>query len=130
MFNRRTLIITVAACALSASVAGAAAAMPDHIDGPATSTEVELFQQRAASPETAPVAVVGAREVSAFQTRAHRFATERDPGQDALDREYELSGYVRVSAGTTAPQWFDALMVRSDQLNRTLGLGAYADLAN
>ena len=64
-------------------VAGAASAMPDSIDGPASSTEVELFQQRAASPEPSSAAGIGAREVSAFQARAHRFVAEGDPGRDA-----------------------------------------------
>ena len=50
------------------------------------------------------------------------------PGQKALDREYQLAGYVRGPAGTTAPAWFDALMARSDALNKTYGLGAYASL--
>ena len=30
------------------------------------------------------------------------------------------------AAGTTAPDWFQALMVRSDALNRKYGLGDYA----
>ena len=50
------------------------------------------------------------------------------PGEKALDREYQLAGYVRGPAGTTAPAWFDALMARSDALNKTYGLGAYASL--
>jgi hypothetical protein len=108
MINRRILIASLAACALSAGLAGGASAMPDHIDGVPTSdetmtAEVRLFEQRASAPQTAP-----------------------QPVSPVIDREYELAGYVRVPAGTTAPAWFDALMVRSDALNRMYGLGEYA----
>ena len=112
MMNRRTLISVAAACALSAGVAGGAAAMPDSIDGPVPKK-------------------VSADEIGLFQQRAHRTAVDCDapsPGETALDREYQLAGYVRVPAGTTAPAWFDALMARSDALNKTYGLGAYASL--
>ena len=108
MFNRRILISTAAVCALSAAVAGGAAAMPDSIDGPAPSAEVMLFHQRA----TLPTSVADIR------------------GEAVLDREYEHAGYVRLPSGTTAPQWFDALYVRSDALNRIHGLGVYADLSH
>ena len=110
--NRRILISVAAACALSAGVAGGAAAMPDSIDGPA--------------PQT-----VSAQEVGLFEQRAHRTAVDHDgasPGQKVLDRQGELAGYVRDPAGTTAPAWFDALMARSDALTRIHGLGAYAKL--
>jgi hypothetical protein len=128
--TRRTLISVAAACALSAGVAGGAAAMP--IDDPTPQSvgaeEIGLFEQRSTTP---PSQGVSAREVALFQQRAHRTAVDWDassPGRKALDREYELAGYVRVPAGTTAPAWFDALLTRSDALNRTSGLGAYAKL--
>ena len=112
MMNRRILISVAAACALSAGVAGGAAAMPDSIDGP-------VYEP------------MSAEELALFEQRAHRPAVDYDvssPGQKALDREYQLAGYVRVPGGTTAPAWFDALMARSDALNKTYGLGAYASL--
>ncbi len=112
MMNRRILISVAAACALSAGVAGGAAAMPDHIDGPVSQP-------------------MSAEEIGLFEGRAHRTAVDCDvssPGEKALDREYELAGYVRGPAGTTAPAWFDALYARSDALNKTYWLGAYANL--
>ena len=132
MMNRRILISLAAACALSAGVAGGAAATPYSMDGPASqpmsAEEAGLFQQRATTP--APD-TVSAQEVGLFEQRAHRTAVDSDassPGQKALDREYELAGYVRGPAGTTAPAWFDALYARSDALNQTYSLGAYAKL--
>jgi hypothetical protein len=113
IMNRRTLVSVLAACALSAGVAGGAAAMPDHVDGPV--------------PQT-----VSADEISLFQNRAHRtddVCEVPSPGQTALDRAYKAAGYVRTSAGTTtAPAWFDALLTRSDALNQIYWLGAYANL--
>lgn len=128
MFNRRILISTAAVCALSAAVAGGAVAAPDHEDGPVSPTQLA---EGVESP--APVAPTGisADELALFQQRAHRTAVDCDassPGQKALDREYELAGYVRGPAGTTAPAWFDALYARSDALNQTYSLGAYAKL--
>lgn len=124
MFNRRILISTAAACALSAGMAGAAAAMPDGIDGPTSELSVSPAQ-----------AGIGAGELGLFQQRAHRFCVERacdapDAGSIALDREYRYAGFVRLPAGTTAPAWFDALFVRSDALNQTHALGAYARFAH
>ena len=112
MMNRRILISLAAACALSAGVAGGAAAMPDSIDGP-------VYKP------------MSSEELALFEQRAHRTAVDYEvssPGQKALDRAYELAGYVRGPAGTTAPAWFDALYARSDALNQTYSLGAYAKL--
>jgi hypothetical protein len=135
MMNRRTLVSVLAACALSAGVAGGAAAMPDHVDGPVPQSvspdEISLFEQRATTTPASPT--VGAHEVALFKQRSHRTAVEcdaRSPGQKALDREYEAAGYVRIPAGTTAPAWFDALFTRSDELNEIYWLGAYAKLQN
>jgi hypothetical protein len=130
MINRRILISVAAACALSAGVAGGAAAMPDSIDGPVP--ETSRPDQRTTTP--APPSV-SADEINLFQQRAQRIGIEQErdvpsPGEKALDREYELAGYVRVPPGTAAPAWFDALFARSDALNRMYGLGAYASLAH
>ena len=128
MFNRRILISTAAVCALSAAVAGGAAAAPDHEDGPVPATQLAAGVE---SPAPVAPAGISADEVALFQQRAHRTAVDCDassPGQKALDREYELAGYVRGPAGTTAPAWFDALYARSDALNQTYSLGAYAKL--
>lgn len=122
MINRRILISVAAACALSAGVAGGAAAMPDSIDGPFP--ETSRPDQRTTTP--APPSV-GADEINLFQQRAQRIGIEQEK---ALVRECELAGYVRVPAGTTAPAWFDGLFARSDALNRMYGLGAYARLAH
>jgi hypothetical protein len=104
--------------------------MPESIDGPAP--ETSRPDERTTTP--APPSV-GADEINLFQQRAHRTAIEQErdvpnPGDKALDREYERAGYVCVPAGTTAPAWFDALLARSDALNRMYGLGAYASLAH
>ena len=126
MFNRRILISTAAVCALSAAVAGGAVAAPDHEDGPVSPTQLA---EGVESP--APVAPTGisANELALFQQRAHSTAVER-MREAVLDREYEHVGYVRLSAETTAPQWFVALLVRSDALNRIHGLGVYAGRAH
>ena len=99
----------------------------DHEDGPVPATRLA---DRATPAPVAPTGI-SADEVALFQQRAHRTAVDCDassPGQKALDREYELAGYVRGPAGTTAPAWFDALYARSDALNQTYSLGAYATL--
>jgi hypothetical protein len=126
MINRRTLISLAAACALSAGVAGAAAAMPDSIDGPVPETT---------RPDVRPATTVGADEIGLFQGRSHRTGVDRvceitSPGEKALDRAYRDAGYERLPTGTTAPAWFDALFARSDALNKMYWLGAYASLAH
>ena len=126
MINRRILISVAAACALSAGVAGGAAAALTT-DGPVPARGWPIAQ----SPAPVAPTRISAEEVALFEQRAHRTAVDYDassPGQKALDREYELAGYVRGPAGTTAPAWFDALYARSDALNQTYSLGAYARL--
>jgi hypothetical protein len=147
MINRRTLIASLAACALSAGLAGGASAMPDHVDGSPTSAgdvadEVRLFTARATAPTRvgppAEAVVKGttiplATEVRLFRQRASLPLQETPVSREAdeaIEREYRLAGEVRVPAGTSAPAWFDALMARSDALNRIHGLGAYADRAH
>ena len=122
MFNRRILISTAAVCALSAAVAGGApwplrttrTAPCPRASWPRAWSRRRPSRRRGSAPTSSPCS-----SSAPTDARAHR---------GRLDREYELAGYVRGPAGTTAPAWFDALIARSDALNKTYGLGAYASL--
>jgi hypothetical protein len=126
--NHRILISTAATCALCATIAGTAAAMPDSIDGPVP--EGTSLQRVAASAADAPM---GADELSLFHQRAHRLCMERAVDASsapmvALDGVYGLPR--RTASASITPQWVTALAIRSEALNRKYQLGVYAGVAH
>ena len=76
MMNRRTLISVAAACALSAGVAGGAAAMPDSIDGPVPGRSAPT---RSASSSSAPI---GPQLTATPRARARRPSTASTSSPD------------------------------------------------
>lgn len=126
--NHRTLIATAATCALCATIAGTAAAAPDHIDGP-VSQGPSLQRVAASSADGA----MSAGELSLFHQRSHRLSMERaldapSAPMVALDGEDGL--LMRTASGSITPQWVTALMIRSDALNRRYQLGVYERVAH
>lgn len=121
--THRILISTLATGALCATIAGTAAAAPDHIDGPVS--QGPTLQRVAAS---SPDGGISAGELGLFHQRSVRLAIER-PSVTASAPMTPLDGecglLVRTASGSVTPQWVTALMIRSDALNRRYQLGMY-----